>query len=474
MSEILSKQSQKEVKSKSVKKYKCPYCELRLPRTELGNHIDDKHYDLIPKGYTANRIAFNTINKKEHGRCVVCGKESPWNEDKCRYDRFCGDKKCIKKYAENAEKNTGQHKKMKDMEYQANVMQTGRKISGVYTFTDGNKMNYVGSYERNFLEFMDKIMKVKYEDIQQPGPTIEYEYNSKKHKWITDFYYIPYNLAFDIKDGGDNPNTRPMKEYREKQIAKEKAIVKQGKYNYIRATNNEYEQVFNMMAELKELMYDENPNQKPIHRIHEFMSPGMFSLPRQDSPDSVYLLSYNLMNNVFIGKEPKFALCKNYMSDIVTFEDGEFEKVNLEEFIKYAQDIKCFKYKEDVDYLTVLRESKNDKDFYENLTGKRLLNYDQIYFDNCFEQVQSFIDYLSVLSESLIASALHSTNNTIVTESSSINIPIVLLEQDDIGIQTCRDIDGIFIRNEPANIRSRSYNSKDDIPKDVIKWIRSL
>ena len=33
-----------------------------------------------------------------------------------------------------------------------------------------------------------------------------YMYNGKEHVWITDFLYEPYNLVFDIKDGGDNPN----------------------------------------------------------------------------------------------------------------------------------------------------------------------------------------------------------------------------------------------------------------------------
>lgn len=100
---------------------------------------------------------------------------------------------------------------------------------------------------------MDQFFGVKSDDLIAPGPVIDYEYNGKAHKWITDFYYEPYNLVFDIKDGGDNPNTRDMKEYREKQVAKEKAIAKTGEYNYIRLTDNKMDQMIELMMELKNL-----------------------------------------------------------------------------------------------------------------------------------------------------------------------------------------------------------------------------
>ena len=85
--------------------------------------------------------------------------------------------------------------------------------SGYYTFTSGGKIPYVGSYERKFLEFMDKVLQVKTIDIIPSFPIVEYEYperSGNKHFWILDFYYVPANLAIDIKDGGDNPNNREM------------------------------------------------------------------------------------------------------------------------------------------------------------------------------------------------------------------------------------------------------------------------
>ena len=52
------------------------------------------------------------------------------------------------------------------------------------------------------LEFLDKVLCCKSEDIVTPGPVIDYSYNGKIHKWIMDVYYIPYNLCIDVKDGG--------------------------------------------------------------------------------------------------------------------------------------------------------------------------------------------------------------------------------------------------------------------------------
>ena len=57
--------------TKNQKKYKCPYCEQRFIRSKLHIHIQDKHEDLIPEGYTALRVAFNTINHKDHGTCII-------------------------------------------------------------------------------------------------------------------------------------------------------------------------------------------------------------------------------------------------------------------------------------------------------------------------------------------------------------------------------------------------------------------
>ena len=267
--------------NKYIKRYKCPYCEKRLERNNLDNHIEKYHQDMIPSGYTASRVAFNYINKKEVGHCIICGNETDWNEDKKRYERLCNNPKCKKEYIKLCEdrlkKARGKTKSemLSDPEFQGKMLK-GRKISGKYTFENGEKMDYVGSYEKNFLEFMDKFLHVNPIDIQSPGPTIEYLYEGKKHFWITDFYYIPYNLVIDVKDGGNNPNNRNMAVYRAKQVAKEKAISELGQYNYIRLTDNQFDQLFQIMFELKDSMVDlevlynkDTAKMKPIIKINE-------------------------------------------------------------------------------------------------------------------------------------------------------------------------------------------------------------
>ena len=253
--------------NKKGKKYKCPYCDYRDYRPELIDHVEEEHEEMIPKGYTPSRVVYNTINKKDHGTCMVCHKETKWDEDKQRYDSLCGRPKCKQEYVKIVRsrmvKKYGTYNLLTNPEFQKKMLE-GRSISGKYKFQDGGSVGYVGSYEKKFLEFMDTFLHIKSYDIISPGPNIPYMYKGKEHVWITDFLYEPYNLVFDIKDGGDNPNTRDMAEYREKQIAKEKAIAEYGDYNYIRLTDNKFEQLISIFMELKE-----KTDEKPLIRINE-------------------------------------------------------------------------------------------------------------------------------------------------------------------------------------------------------------
>ena len=251
---------------KYQKKYKCPYCDLKFERSKLHIHIQNKHEELIPEGYTALRVAFNAINKKEHGTCIICGKESPWNEDKGRYERLCGDPKCKEAYkrmaAERNKKKYGTERLQTDPRYNEEVQKkalAGRKISGEYTFKDGGKVQYVGSYERKCLEFLDLVMHCNSIDITAPGPAVRYKVKDKEHLYLPDFYYTPYNLIIEIKDGGDNPNNNPeVRHYKAlHQSAKEKAVQDTGKYNYVRVVNNDFSQLMSAMAVIKYQLSDE-------------------------------------------------------------------------------------------------------------------------------------------------------------------------------------------------------------------------
>ena len=247
-------------KSTYQKKYKCPYCDKRFVRAKLHIHIQNEHEDLIPEGYTALRVAFNTINHKTEGHCIMCGAVTDWNEDKGRYERLCNNPKCHEEYkkmvAERTKKKYGTERLQTDPEYAEYVQRkalAGRKMHGEYKFADGGVIEYFGSYEKKFLQFMDQVMHCKSEDILAPAPSIKYMYNGEQHLYIPDFYYIPYNLIIEIKDGGSNPNNHPHRtgEDELKLRCKEEAIKQLNEFSYVRVVNNDFGQVLSIMAVLK-------------------------------------------------------------------------------------------------------------------------------------------------------------------------------------------------------------------------------
>ena len=256
--------------SKRIIRYKCPYCDKRFERRDLVAHVEQKHEDMIPENYTALRLVFNYVNKKPldyNGKCTECGGPTQWDENKGRYDRQCQKKACKESYLRKFEQNMMRTKGVTRISATADgqeKMLANRKISGEYTFQDGTKKTYTGSYERKALEFMDKVMEMDPDDIVCPGPVLEYTYEGKTHIYITDFYYQPYNLIIEVKDGGNNPNKRNMPEYRAKQIAKEKFIIQHTNYNYLRLTDNDFSQLLSVFVDLKYEM-TENTGERVIH-----------------------------------------------------------------------------------------------------------------------------------------------------------------------------------------------------------------
>ena len=231
---------------KSTRKYRCPFCRITATRDRLISHIEDKHEDMIPEGYSAARLLYDKINGKDYGTCMICKKKVyEWDENICRYKNLCDDPHCMAQLKARSAKNH-----LEDPEVQKKML-AGRRISGLYKFKDGTTHSYVGSYERNCFEFMDQVLNIEGKDIMSPGPTIYYEWNGQKHPWILDWMYIPAMLCADVKDGGSNPNNRPMDDYRERQIAKESAIAKLGKYNYIRLTDNNFAQLLEALADIR-------------------------------------------------------------------------------------------------------------------------------------------------------------------------------------------------------------------------------
>lgn len=468
---ILKKEAEKEKNGLYVKRYKCPYCEERLPKGQLILHVEEEHEDMIPKDMTPHQVVFNHIYKKDHSTCKYCKKEiREWDEDAGRYKSFC-DSKCSKAYADSRK---DYRLKVGDVDRQKTMLH--KKHNTYYTFTNGKKIPYVGTYEQAFLEFMDVVMKANPDDILYDTPVIEYKYKGETHYWIMDFYYVPYNLAIDIKDGGDNPNNRPMMEYREKQLAKEEAIKEQGEYNYLRCTDKNFSQLMSIMAEFKMMGLDND--RRKIVRVHEHSIPAMAALP-PFNPDNIYIVNY-MMHNTFTHT-PHYAVCRDYMQDLFTIDDNEgLKRLNIEDLMLLGKDVKVFKYIGDktISFEQLLRESAIDTDFYTKLTGKILYDYDQIVCDESFQEVLSQIEIDRAISECVTATLLMKDGNIKAKGINIESVPVLEsgqyfgITQDNSDIEFRRDLFGVYARNTVTGIRSMSRNSIQDIPQGVIKIIQ--
>ena len=253
------------------KLFKCPFCDSRFNKRDLIDHIGDKHDDLIPEKYSAFRVTYDHLNCKPAGfegnKCCICNKKlATWNEEKGSYNKTCDNKACKEAYIKSLYNKKLTNILFGSAEGQAELL-SKRKISGSYKMSDGVEKTYTGSYEKKCLEFMDKILHVNSEDIMAPGVSLEYEYDGKRHIYLSDFFYIPYNLIIEVKDGGDNPNRRDMVEYRNKTTAKEKYIINKTNYNYIRLTDNDLSQLLAVFLELK-MKYLDNSTERII-RIND-------------------------------------------------------------------------------------------------------------------------------------------------------------------------------------------------------------
>lgn len=416
-------------KKTAKKKYKCPYCESRIERSKLHIHIQNEHEDLIPEGYTALRVAFNTINHKTEGHCIICKKVTNWNEDKARYERLCDSPACHEAYkrmvAERTKRVYGTERLQTDPEFADYVQRKaleGRKMTGQYTFADCGKVQYMGTYEKKFLEFMDTVMHAKSEDIMAPGPSIKYQFEGNTHLYIPDFFYVPYNLIVEIKDGGRNRNTHPKRlgEEEEKIKAKEKAVIDLNMFNYVRVTDNDFGQLMTVMALLKYQLIHPTYNDYIIRvnegAVNEDMSstigaalppasakahviPTPSPMPYESDKDNYYVVQYPKNDDLgySITKDPL-----QYSMVLVDPLEKGFYKVYKTNKGKINKKSITFKIKdrkageELYNELCKIAESSGkifdssikSNYIYETLTdGNEIITPDQMFYDSRFELV---------------------------------------------------------------------------------------
>lgn len=468
--------------------YRCIYCSKSLDRDKLVTHMEKEHSDMLnpDKGFTANHVVFDICNNKQpvgdaRGVCRICKAPTMWNEKTVRYDAFCSDR-CKAVARQNAVKNMmkvyNKPTLLNDMDHQEKML-ANRSISGKYRWSDGTYKTYVGNYEKKFLEFCDGVLGLDSSDLVTPGPTLKYEHNGEEHVWITDALYLPYNLVFDIKDGGDNKNTREMPEYRSKQIAKEKMITDQGEYSYIRLTNNEFVQLLDIFAELKKISMEPDPH--TISRIHESLIGG--ALPPAGATDvnpHPYLLNYH----TFAGGDEGYALCNDIASDccLTVDDNGKIKKKNTKKLLAQKECI-IYKYK-GANGEQIMREAyskyKSQKtvrmDYFAKLVSEMsdILTPDQLDYSPVLEQVS-----ISSLGEKF--TSLCVTIETAVNElvgNRTLSVPVVdpykmeqcrhiLRNYKNLVVKECVD-GGYYVENTISKTRSRLIDSIDDIDKSLL------
>jgi hypothetical protein len=392
--------------SKRVLKYKCPFCDnnKKYERQELFIHINDNHEKELPEDFSTLRFVFNYVNNKPisyHGICTICKKETDWDENKGRYNRLCNNPECKKIYISRFEKNMKRTKgyiRLTQTKDGLEKMLANRKISGTYKFKNGKEKTYTGSYEKSTLEFMDKILNIDPDDIASPGPVMEYKYQGKIHLYIPDIYYIPYNLLIEVKDGGDNPNKKDMKDTRARQVAKERHVINNTNYNYLRLTNNNMDQLLNIFMTLK-MQLNDNIEERVI-QVNENMTPGEIGngyIPGINSPDNVYIVQF-MQNNLFGNdKVPSYGITDSPLLDnlIIRNKNGELSKAPekfiekcMDEFTLYKTNITIEEANKKIS--PYMNKFVSEEFIYETLTDKKLYSFDQIPFTDGFEKEDRF------------------------------------------------------------------------------------
>lgn len=214
--------------------------------------------------------------------------------------------------------------------------------------------------------------------------------------------------------------------------------------------------------------------------INEF-SVGVGPVVGINDPNSVYIVNY-MQNNVFTGtSQERFGICNYGMKNLHTF-GGKYNKnhyTHLEDFEKEASDIKVYKYTgTPKNHMSnIIEDAENDLDYFSMLTGYPIDKRSDIKKDGNFVEETYINDELSAIKECVYATAMADNIN----ESGILDninylispiIPMVNINEDGRVYNYYRDIEGVFVKNEITGLRSKSYDSEQDIRECVINLVK--
>lgn len=478
----------------------CPLCRRKDFKDKLIRHIEKDHEDIIGE-ISAEQFLYDKTHPGS-GKCIVCGNKTEWNEKTGKYHRLCSNPRCKEEMRAKFKKNMirvhGKVSLLDDAAHQAKML-AHRSISGTYVYSDGTKFTYTGSYEHKAIEFMDKVLNCNSKDIIMPGPVIDYtdQYGNSR-QWITDIYYVPYNLIIEVKDGGDNPNNRQMDEYRAKQISKETELIKLGEYNYLRLTDNKFVQLMEVLALLKDQEINEPNTNNKIIRINEstvyddrFFTlddveeseedddniPQEYDIIRRISDlkeyaarehmsvgaiggivgtmDGNMLVQYTPHRHSFSGEKDGFGIVDDKKSTKlrVKSDNEETEIVDKEPFLQ-DKFYKSYRHKRD----RVTWE--NAINLYEEITGKVMLSKDQLEYDDDFIEVDLDRENKLALMNMVysIESDLYNTAMPLC-DILEVNTAKSKLKEFPEGTMIMEDHNGYFAIDLESGIRTKSYDT---------------
>ena len=477
----------------------CPLCRRKDFKDKLIRHIEKDHEDIIGE-ISAEQFLYDKTHPGS-GKCIVCGNKTDWNEKTGKYHRVCSNPRCKEELRAKFKKNMirvhGKVSLLDDAAHQAKML-AHRSISGTYVYSDGTKFTYTGSYEHKAIEFMDKVLNCNSKDIIMPGPVIDYtdQYGNSR-QWITDIYYVPYNLIIEVKDGGDNPNNRQMDEYRAKQVSKEAELIKLGEYNYLRLVDNKFVQLMEVLALLKDQEINEPNTTNKVIRINEstvyddrFFTlddvekseeddniPQEYDIIRRLSDlkeyaarehmgvgaiggivgtiDGNMLVQYTPHRHSFSGEKDGFGVVDDKKSTKlrVKSDNEETEIVDKEPFLQ-DKFYKSYRHKRD----RVTWE--NAINLYEEITGKVMLSKDQLEYDDDF--TESDLDRDNKLS---LMNAIYSIESELYDTSLplcdilDVNTAKSKLKEFPEGTMIMEDNNGYFAVDLESKIRTKSYKT---------------
>ena len=478
----------------------CPLCRRKDFKDKLIRHIEKDHEDIIGD-ISAEQFLYDKTHPGS-GKCIVCGNKTDWNEKTGKYHRLCSNPRCKEEMRAKFKKNMirvhGKVSLLDDAAHQAKML-ANRSISGTYVYSDGTKFTYTGSYEHKAIEFMDKVLHCSSKDIIMPGPVIDYtdQYGNSR-QWITDIYYVPYNLIIEVKDGGDNPNNRQMDEYRAKQVSKEAELIKLGEYNYLRLVDNKFVQLMEVLALLKDQEINEPNTTNKVIRINEsaVYDDRFFTLDNaedseednEDIPieydiirrlsdlkeyatrehmgvgaiggivgtmDGNMLVQYTPHKHSFSGEKDGFGVVDDKKSTKlrVKSDNEETEIVDKEPFLQ-DKFYKSYRHKRD----RVTWE--NAINLYEEITGKVMLSRDQLEYDDDF--IEADLDRENKLAlMNMVYSIESDLYNTAMPlcDILEVNTAKSKLKEFPEGTMIMEDHNGYFAIDLESGVRSKSYDT---------------